>query len=71
MKGVRVTATDLEHPSDTGTVEIMDNYVLTTAGTCEATHVQVSRAKDGTETHVITVKGIRQRQRPTEGSERR
>jgi hypothetical protein len=56
--GIRVTATDLEHPDDTGTMEIMDNYVLITAGRCEQRYVQVSMAKDGTETHVITVKGV-------------
>lgn len=59
VKGIRVTATDLEHPEDTNTVEVMDNYVLITAGTCHQTYMQVSRAKDGTQTHVITVKGIR------------
>lgn len=58
--GIRVTATDLQHPEDTSTAEVMDNYVLICAGSCEQTYVQVSQAKDGTETHVITVKGIRQ-----------
>jgi len=59
--GIRVTATDLEHPEDTSSIEIMDNYVLITAGRCEQTYVQVSTAKDGTQTHVITVKGVVQR----------
>lgn len=57
--GIRVTATDLQHPEDTDTAEIMDDYVLICAGRCQRTYVQVSRAKDGSETHVITVKGIR------------
>lgn len=59
VSGIRVTATDLDHPEETGTVEIMDDYALTCAGSCWRSYVQVSRAKDGTETHVITVKGIR------------
>lgn len=59
MNGIRVTATDLDHPEETSTVEIMNNYLLITAGTCEQTYVQVSTARDGTETHVITVKGCR------------
>jgi hypothetical protein len=57
--GIRVTATDLDNPQDTGSVEVMDNYVLICAGTCEQTYAQVSYAKDGTQTHVITIKGIR------------
>lgn len=56
---IRVTATDLARPEDVGTVDIIDDYVLICAGRCERTYVQVSRAKDGSETHVITVKGIR------------
>ena len=58
-RGIRVTATDLEHPEDTQSVEIIDDYVLVCAGRCQQTYVQVSTAKDGTETHQITVKGIR------------
>lgn len=60
MPGIRVTATDLEHPDKTSSIEITDNYVLVTAGTCGQTNVTVHYAKDGTQTHVITVKGIRQ-----------
>jgi hypothetical protein len=59
MSGIRVTATDLDHPEDMSTAEIMDNYILITAGRCEVTYTQVSQAKDGSETHVITVKGFR------------
>jgi hypothetical protein len=57
--GIRVTATDLASPEESDTLEIMDNYVLITAGTCRQTYVQVHHAKDGTQTHVITVKGVR------------
>lgn len=55
---IRVTATDvatghsIEH-------EIWDDYVLTTAGGCQDTHIAVYHKADGTETHVITVKGVR------------
>lgn len=56
---IRVTATDLADPSQTGSVDILDDYVLICAGRCQQTYVQVSQAKDGSETHVITVKGIR------------
>lgn len=59
MSGIRVTATDLDHPEETGTVEILDNYVLITSGRCQQTNVTVHYGKDGTQTHVITVKGIR------------
>lgn len=59
MSGIRVTATDLDHPDESDTAEVMDNYVLICAGTCQRTYVQVSAAKDGTQTHVITVKGIK------------
>lgn len=51
-----VTATQGEH-SDS--VDIADNYVLITDGTCYRHGVVVHRHKDGTQTHVITVKGIR------------
>jgi hypothetical protein len=60
MSGIRVTATDLDHPEDTSSIEIMDNYVLIAAGSCEQTYVQVHNKSDGTQTHVITVKGVRQ-----------
>lgn len=58
-RGIRVTATDLESPDDSSTAEIMDDYALICAGRCNATYVQVTNAKDGTQTHVITVKGVR------------
>lgn len=44
---------------ETETVEITDNYVLVREGTAHIHGVQVHRHKDGTQTHVITVKGIR------------
>lgn len=55
MSGIRVTATDLDHPDDVGTVEIMDNYVVITAGTAEVTHVQAH----ANGTHVVTIKGVK------------
>lgn len=58
-RGIQVKATDLEHPEDTGTMEIMDDYALICAGRCQVTYTQVSYAKDGSETHVVTIKGIR------------
>jgi hypothetical protein len=43
------------------TVDIQDNYVLVCAGTCtrHGVGVVVHYLGDGTETHVITVKGIK------------
>jgi len=52
----KVTATDGEH---TDTIEIEDNYVLIVDGTAYRHGVVVHCLKDGTETHVITVKGCR------------
>lgn len=60
-QGIRVTVTDLDDPAETSSVEIMDNYILICAGTAEHAHVQVFNKSDGTQTHVITVKGIRQK----------
>lgn len=57
--GISVTAVDLANPADSGTMEIMDDYCLIAAGSCHVTYTQVSAAKDGTETHVVTIKGIR------------
>jgi hypothetical protein len=57
--GIRVTATDLDRPEDSDSNEIMDNYVIVCAGSCEVTNVNVHHKADGTSTHVITVKGIR------------
>lgn len=51
-----VTVTDGESSESH---EITDNYLLTTAGTAYVHGVQVYRHKDGTSTHVLTVKGIR------------
>jgi hypothetical protein len=51
-----VTATDGEH---TDSVEIENNYVLIVDGTAYRHGVTVHRHKDGTQSHVITVKGIK------------
>ena len=40
-------------------IDVLDNYLLVCDGTCYQHGVVVHRLKDGTETHVITVKGIR------------
>lgn len=64
MSGIRVTATDLAHPEHVGTVDVMDNYVLIAAGSCEMAHRQVHYKADGTQTHVITVTGCRPVTRP-------
>lgn len=61
--GIRVTAEDIASGDD-GVSVIFDDYVLICAGKCERTYVQVSNCKDGTQTHVITVKGI-DRRRPS------
>ena len=55
MKGIRVTVTDLE-TGESDSAEIMDDYVLITAGSAKRTALQVY-PKSGT--HVITVKGVR------------
>jgi hypothetical protein len=52
---IQVTATDLDAPHETSTVEILDDYVIVTAGTAEVTSV-VAHANG---THVITVKGVK------------
>lgn len=57
-QGVRVTAGDVASGEE-GTTVIFDDYVLVTAGRCDKTYVQVLSARDGSETHIITVKGIR------------
>ena len=50
----------VSHP-DQGeqSAEIQDDYLLIVAGTAWRHSVTVHRLKDGTQTHVITVKGIR------------
>lgn len=56
---IRVTATDLDRdPGDSSTCEVEDDYVLVAAGSAWQDSVQVYRKSDGTETHVITIKGI-------------
>jgi len=58
MNGTEVTALD-PMTLQRETIEIEDNYVLITDGRCHVTHTQVIQAKDGSQTHVITVKGCR------------
>ena len=41
--------------------EIEDNYVVTCDGSAHVHGVVVHRLKDGTTTHVLTIKGIRAR----------
>lgn len=53
-----VTATDDEDGSSE-TVRITDNYVLVRDGSAHVTNTTVHHLKDGTTTHVITVKGCR------------
>ena len=55
---IRVTATDVQRDYSV-TQEIWDDYILVTAGGCQETHVTVHHKADGTQTHVITVKGVR------------
>jgi hypothetical protein len=56
---ITVTAQDDQYPGDRGTKTIWDDYVLVCAGRAQLAHVNVSTAADGTQTHVITVKGVR------------
>lgn len=51
---IRVTVTDLE-TGESDTVEIMDDYVLTTAGSCYLEHCQAFSKG----THILTIKGRR------------
>lgn len=53
---VRVTATD---GSEVLTADIVDNYVLIREGSAHIDGIVVHHRKDGTITHVITVKGIK------------
>lgn len=55
---IRVTATDLAS-GDSDTKDLRDDYCLVTAGRCEMTYVNVTTCKDGSETHVLTIKGVR------------
>lgn len=60
MSGVRVTATDRDNPSDTTSCDIEgDDYVLVVSGRCSAYDVVVHYRKDGTQTHVITVRNVK------------
>jgi hypothetical protein len=55
---IRVTATD-PATGDSDTMQIGNDYCLVTAGSAEVTGVTVHHKSDGTQTHVITVKGVR------------
>lgn len=55
---IKVTVTD-DETGDAETTEVADNYVLITAGTAHCQGVQVHFGKDGTQTHVITVRGCK------------
>ena len=60
MSAVRITATDLDQPSDTMTRDIDgDDYVIVGVGRCANYDLQVHYRKDGTQTHVITVRNVR------------
>lgn len=60
MSGTRVTAQPVKPDSQqSGVVVIEDNYVLVVDGTAYRHGVVVHYCKDGTQTHVITVKGIK------------
>ena len=54
-----VVATD-DDDGSSQTVQITDNYVLVRDGDAHVTNTTVHYLKDGTVTHVITVKGCRQ-----------
>lgn len=56
-EGIQVTVTDLA-TGETESTTIWDDYVLICAGSCHRDSVQ---AHPGTGTHVITVKGRRER----------
>lgn len=55
---IRVTVEDTE-TGETETTEITNTYLLITEGTAYHHGVTLHRLKDGTQTHVITVKGCR------------
>lgn len=58
-QGIRVTVTDLATGKSQST-EIIDDYVLVTAGTCGVSSLQ---KYPSTGTHSITVKGVKGVQR--------
>ena len=55
----RVSAYDLLS-GERETVDVTDNYVLIREGSAYVASTHVHRLKDGTVTHVITVKGCKQ-----------
>lgn len=57
-KGIKVTVEDLE-TGEKDTAEILNDYIIITAGTCEVANMQVH----ANGTHVITVKGAAQRRK--------
>jgi hypothetical protein len=61
VSGTLVIAQEVEPPLGTepGEVTIEDNYVLICDGTAYHSGVVVHLCKDGTQTHVITIKGIK------------
>ena len=59
MSGTRVTAVEIENPGKPESTDIVDNYVIIVDGSARIDGVVVHRRKDGTSTHVITVKGCR------------
>lgn len=56
---IRVVVTDTE-TGETGDCTIEDNYVIVTAGSCYVEHTDMCISG----THVITVRGRREGQRP-------
>jgi hypothetical protein len=61
MNGTTVSAieTDAQPGTEAEVVKIKNNYVLVRDGTAYISGVTRHRLKDGTETHVITVKGCK------------
>lgn len=55
---IEITARDTAS-GDSDTMTIRNDYCLVTAGAAEVTSVNVHHKADGTQTHVITVKGVR------------
>lgn len=54
---IRITVTDL-NTGESESMEISDDYVLTTAGSCELAHTNVF----ANGTHVLTVKGRKRKE---------
>lgn len=55
---VSVVATD-PATGESDTQEIWDDYCLVTAGGCDVSDIQVWTKADGSETHMVTIKGVR------------